>query len=124
MRHVCETEQISDWQITLSSTGFHFLPIDSSGLPVENAEEFIKPEGFTPLLQHKGIQDTFLPNTNIFVRAEEPASCVLHNAQAQAPDILAAYGEVKATCFRKVKATRFWARLYGVALRSCFCSRI
>jgi hypothetical protein len=32
---------------------------------------------------------------------EELASCVIHNAQAQAPDIQAANGEEKATCFQR-----------------------
>jgi hypothetical protein len=92
MCHVCETEQISDWQITLSSTGSHFAPCDSSGYPLEDTEEFVKPEVFTPILYQKGIQDTFLSGTNILVHAEEPATCDLHNAQAQAPDIQTAYG--------------------------------
>ena len=43
IRHVNETEHISDWRITLSSTGFHFDPLDSSGNPLENAKEFVKP---------------------------------------------------------------------------------
>jgi hypothetical protein len=60
---------------------------------LEDDEEFVKPEGFTPILQHQDIQDTFLPDTNILVHAEDPVSCVLHNAQTQAPDIQDAYGE-------------------------------
>jgi hypothetical protein len=32
---------------------------------------------------------------------EELAACVIHNAQAQAPDIQAANGEEKATCFQR-----------------------
>ena len=105
IRHVVETEQISDWRITLSSTGFHFDPLDSSGNLLENAKEFVKPEGFTPLLQHKGTQDTFLLDTNIGNAAgqaaptEELAVGVFHNAQAQAPDIQADNGEEKAVCF-------------------------
>ena len=90
IRHVKETEHISDWRITLSSTGFHFDPLDSVGNPLENAKEFVKLEGFTPLFQHKGIQDTLLLDTNIVVCAEELAACVINNAQAQAPDIHAA----------------------------------
>ena len=101
IRHARKTEQISDWRITLSSTGFHFDPLGLSGYPLEDAEEFVKLEGFTPVLQHMGFQDTSRPDTNIFVRAEEPAACVLHNAQAQAPDIQAANGEGKATCFQR-----------------------
>ena len=100
IRHVVETEQISDWRITLSSTGFHFDPLDSSGNPLENAKEFVKPEGFTPLLQHKGIHDTFLLDTNIVVRAEELASSDLLNAQVQAPDIPAPNVEEKTTCLQ------------------------
>jgi hypothetical protein len=74
---------------------------------LENAKEFVKPEDFTPLLQHKGTQDTFLLDTNIGNAAgqdaptEELAAGVIHNAQAQAPDIQAANGEVKATCFQR-----------------------
>jgi len=52
--------------------------------------------------QHKGIQDIFLIDTNIVVRTEEVASCVIHNGQTQVPDILAVYGEGKATRFRRV----------------------
>jgi hypothetical protein len=48
---------------------------------LEDVEEFVKPEGFTPILQYKGIQDTFLPVTNILVRAEESVFCVLQNVQ-------------------------------------------
>ena len=44
-RHVRVIEQIYDWRITLSSTGFHFDPIDSAGLPLEDAHEFVKPKG-------------------------------------------------------------------------------
>ena len=76
---------------------------------------------------YKGIQETFLPDTNAssidttttsihtlgfkaptmstfvqrIVRDEEPASCVLLNAQEQAPDIPPANVEEKATCFRR-----------------------
>jgi hypothetical protein len=38
---------------------------------------------------------------NIVVCAEEPPYCDLLNAQAQAPDIQAAKGEEKATCFQR-----------------------
>ncbi len=38
---------------------------------------------------------------NIVVCAEEPSYCDLLNAQAQAPDIQAAKGEEKATCFQR-----------------------
>ena len=49
-RHGLETEQIIDWRITLSSSGFHFDPIASSDSRWKAYEEFVKPEGFTPLL--------------------------------------------------------------------------
>ena len=101
MRHGFETEQISDWFITLSSTGFHFHPLASSGSILEEAEEFVKPDGFTQFFQHKGIQDIFRLDTNIVVRSEEPASCVLLNAQALAPNTAAANVQEKATCFRR-----------------------
>ena len=85
-RHGLETEQIIDWRITLSSTGFHFDPIASSDSTWKAYEEFVKPEGFTPLFQHKGIQDIFRPDTNSVVCSEEPAPCLPLFAQAQAPD--------------------------------------
>jgi len=86
-RHGLETEQIIDWRITLSSTGFHFDPIASSDSRWKAYEEFVKPEGFTPLFQHKGIQDILRTDENSV--GEEPAPCLPLFAQAQAPDAAA-----------------------------------
>lgn len=87
--------------MTLSSTWFHFNPLGFSGYPLEDAEEFVKTEGFTPVFQHKGIQDTLMPDTNTFVRVGETSFCVLHNAQTQTSDIQAVNGDGKTTCFRR-----------------------
>ena len=95
-----------DGRVTLSHEGVHFVSTlyrdsGNDGVPIG----FEKDELYTDLNQRltQSLQSTVSAGNAAGQAAptEELAAGVIHNAQAQAPDIQAANGEEKATCFQR-----------------------
>jgi hypothetical protein len=109
-----------DGRITLSHNGVHcaltlYSPL---GTPIGFEEDELNTDLNQRLTQ--SLQSTVLHGNTAGQAAptEELAACVIHNAQAQAPDIQAANGEEKATCFQRVTDSKEWLNDPALAVES------